>query len=115
MRGTCSSMMLLLIACAATAGCSLNSVHPEVADHFSLFDDPRFASANARTGVWMPSKFQRAGGEGIYFLDHYDRSKIPFCSFMGCMARLGTSAILPRIWIVVVSNRGFTTTPQVQI
>ena len=77
MRGTCSSMMLLVIACAAAAGCSLNSVHPEVADHFSLFDDPRFASANARTGVWLPSKFQRAGGEGIYFLDHYDRSKIP--------------------------------------
>ena len=77
MRGTCSSIMLLLIACAATAGCSLNPSHPYATADISLLEDARFTLANARTGVWTPSKFQRAGGEGIYFLDHYDRSKIP--------------------------------------
>jgi pimeloyl-ACP methyl ester carboxylesterase len=77
MHGTCSSMMLLLLACAAAAGCSVNASHPYATADIPLLEDARFTSANARTGVWTPSKFQRAGGEGIYFLDHYDRAKIP--------------------------------------
>jgi pimeloyl-ACP methyl ester carboxylesterase len=80
MRGTCSSIIALLIGCVAAVSCSLNPVKPSDlhgTDDIALLDDARFASANARTGVWMPRKFQRAAGEGIYFLDPHDELKIP--------------------------------------
>jgi pimeloyl-ACP methyl ester carboxylesterase len=80
MRGTCSSITALLMWCVAAASCSLNPGKPSDlygTDDISLLDDARFASANARTGVWMPRKFQRAAGEGIYFLDRHDELKIP--------------------------------------
>jgi pimeloyl-ACP methyl ester carboxylesterase len=77
MRRTCSSIISLLIGCAAAVGCSLNAPHPYTGDQMAVLEDARFASANARTGVWMPWKFQQAAGRGIYFLDSHDDSKIP--------------------------------------
>lgn len=80
MRGMCSSLLALLACCIATAGCSLSPPRhfdAHTPSDVSMLQDARFASANVRTGVWTPSRFQRATGEGIYFIDHYDESKIP--------------------------------------
>ena len=40
-------------------------------------DDDIFSFENARTGFWQPLTFTKQHGVGIYFLEPYDRSKIP--------------------------------------
>lgn len=77
MRRTCSSIISLLIACAATGGCSINAPYPDAANHEPVLENAHFASAIARTGVWMPWEFHRAASRGIYFLDNHVDSKIP--------------------------------------
>ena len=39
--------------------------------------DPRFADAIANDGLWRPFDFLFKGGPGVYFLEPYDRKKIP--------------------------------------
>jgi pimeloyl-ACP methyl ester carboxylesterase len=39
--------------------------------------DPRFADAIANSGLWQPFDFLFKGGPGVYFLEPYDRKKIP--------------------------------------
>jgi len=43
-------------------------------------DDPRFSSANARRGLWVPPEFLPDTGAGLYFLQEYagDRTPILF-------------------------------------
>ena len=40
-------------------------------------DDPRFADAIANDGLWRPYDFLFKGHPGVYFLEAYDRGKIP--------------------------------------
>jgi pimeloyl-ACP methyl ester carboxylesterase len=40
-------------------------------------DDPRFSAANARWGLWVPLEFLPDTGAGLYFLQDYDRDKMP--------------------------------------
>jgi hypothetical protein len=39
--------------------------------------DPRFADAIANDGLWKPFDFLFRGRPGVYFLQAYDRKKIP--------------------------------------
>jgi pimeloyl-ACP methyl ester carboxylesterase len=39
--------------------------------------DPRFADEIANSGLWQPFDFLFKGGPGVYFLEPYDRKKIP--------------------------------------
>jgi pimeloyl-ACP methyl ester carboxylesterase len=40
-------------------------------------DDRRFSPAVARLGLWLPVRFLREAGLGLYFLQKYDPAKIP--------------------------------------
>ena len=40
-------------------------------------DDPRFSPTVAKLGLWLPIRFLREAGLGLYFLEAYDPSKIP--------------------------------------
>jgi pimeloyl-ACP methyl ester carboxylesterase len=40
-------------------------------------DDPRFSPAVAQLGLWLPIRFLREAGLGLYFLQQYDPKKIP--------------------------------------
>ena len=45
----------------------------EVAD----LDDPRFAATRGADGLWTPATLAIQSGFGLYFLEHYDPSRIP--------------------------------------
>lgn len=80
MRASCSLILLALALCAASASCTLSPASsPDLfgGKNASRLQDARFDPGIARAGVWTPWKFQRAGDEGIYFLENHDDSKIP--------------------------------------
>src|SRR5688572_28903014 len=43
----------------------------------SSLSDPRFAQSIAEDGLWRPFDFLFKGHPGVYFLDAYDRTKVP--------------------------------------
>ncbi len=80
MPETWSPMAALLAGCLATAGCAVSPSGPSdvhASGDLSRLQDARFAQDFVRAGVWMPWKFEQAAGEGIYFLENHDDSKIP--------------------------------------
>lgn len=76
MRRTCSSIVSVLLACAALVGCSVTP-YSDAASYEPVLENPYFASANTRIGVWTPWEFHRASRRGIYFLESYTDLKIP--------------------------------------
>ncbi len=79
MQATCSSILSLVAGCIALAGCAIDpSERSELrSGSLSRLEDPTFAPNLVNAGVWMPWRFRRAAGAGIYFLDSHDASKIP--------------------------------------
>ena len=61
---------------SASADISTELRHYQMGQVVSL-DDPRFSAANARWGLWVPLEFLPDTGAGLYFLQEYDKDKIP--------------------------------------
>jgi pimeloyl-ACP methyl ester carboxylesterase len=55
---------------------SVEDIKYSVGEVVSL-DDPRFSKTVAQLGLWMPIRFLREAGLGLYFLQEYDPAKTP--------------------------------------
>ena len=51
----------------------------------TTLDDQRFSLENARKGYWQPLTFLMEGHTGIYFLEPYDKKKIPILFIHGAV------------------------------
>ena len=60
-------------------------------------DDRRFSSAYGSKGLWQPATFIKEIGGGIYFLEEYDRHKVPILFIHG-------SGGTPRDWSYFINN-----------